>query len=281
MRAQSITTGLGYVLVSILFVVNLCWLSHVHFRTTPSPSLDFDVFRAILNHLSIADLKQIAVVSHLFHEEALREIFLRGVRFTRTVTKLHAFCIFMCDRRRRDPPLFSFLRTLHINITSFTMGEYFHPDPLFTVLSRASSLNDLEIYWTNRMFSPTYNERLAAIIPEAAPTPPTSTLHPRTLHTCAQVRCANSPHATLAIRHPRNWLLAHAFLRVRGLPAQPRSISDEPPRPWHLVPRPRQHSLDTPSHSPHSQAPLAHRVPNESSPHRTGLPFPPRVRYIL
>ena len=119
-----------------------------------------------MNHLSIADLKQIAVVSHLFHEEALREILLRGVRFTRTVTKLHAFCIFMCDRRRRDPPLFSFLRTLHINITSFTMGEYFHPDPLFTVLSRASSLDDLEIYWTNRMFSPTYDERLAAIIPK-------------------------------------------------------------------------------------------------------------------
>ena len=72
-----------------------------------------------------------SVVSYAFHEEAIREILLRGVRFTGSPVKLIAFCNFMLDR---DPPLFSFLHTFHINIPVRDVVDPFNPNGLLDLL---------------------------------------------------------------------------------------------------------------------------------------------------
>ncbi|KAI1783568.1 hypothetical protein LXA43DRAFT_321080 [Ganoderma leucocontextum] len=126
-----------------------------------APSLNLDVFQTVLNHLSVADLKQIAVVSHIFHEEAVREILTRGVRFRGHATKLQSFCHFML---RQDPPLFPLLHSVDIELAH--RSPDFNPNDLLEVLSRATHLCHLRICWTGRLFTPDCDERLTNIIPK-------------------------------------------------------------------------------------------------------------------
>ncbi|KAM5540764.1 hypothetical protein V8D89_005408 [Ganoderma adspersum] len=126
-------------------------------------SLDFDVFRIVLDYLPVSDLKEVAVVSRVCHEDALREILLRGVRFAglRGPIKLKAFCHFMLNRH---PSLLPLLHKIYVNVFICPKDE-FNPHDLLAVISGASHLRDLDIHWINHLFTPDCDQDLVAVIP--------------------------------------------------------------------------------------------------------------------
>ena len=144
-------------------------LNHLHLRAHlgyseeyAEPVLNLDVFRTVLNHLSVAELTKVAIVSHPLREAAHREILVRGVQFRGHATKPKAYCAFML---KRDPPLFPFLRSVDIDAENDWLDR-FDPNDLLKVLSHARHLRDLRMYWADRLFTSDCDTRLKTIISE-------------------------------------------------------------------------------------------------------------------
>ncbi|KAI1783567.1 hypothetical protein LXA43DRAFT_321132 [Ganoderma leucocontextum] len=116
----------------------------------PDSPLNLDVLRTVMAFASVADLKELAVVSLPLREEALREILTRGVHLRRGTARLQSFCHFML---KRDPPLYPFLHTLILEHIPGRASDEFDPNDLLQVLSRATYLRDLRIRWCDHLFT--------------------------------------------------------------------------------------------------------------------------------
>ena len=115
---------------------------------------------------SVAELRELAVVSHPLWEEASREILTRGVdlRSGRTgIAKLQAFCQFML---KHEPPLYPFLHKLVLEHIPNGPSDGFDPSDILEVLSRATYLRDFRIMWCDHLFTTSSDKRLPVILPQ-------------------------------------------------------------------------------------------------------------------
>ena len=128
-----------------------------------STSLNLDIIRAVMTFSSVADLKELAIVSHPLQEEASREILTRGVYLQSKPTRLRSFCQFMLTR---DPPLYSFLHKVIVEHIPDRASDEFDPKDLLEVLARATSLRDLRIRWCDHLFTTQSDKRLSEILPQ-------------------------------------------------------------------------------------------------------------------